>query len=161
MSESTVDSSSAFRCSSFIITIYLALIGATVACFSALLLGQGLRSVLSVAVSRARACFWVSKACVCKLWGSGGPHPCLVSVYAIIVHLMATPLVVWWCFVVFARRSCFGFLGLDMWLFWMSWLGFLFPFLSCPNSGFVWILPVVECSFHLWFGWLSNSYSNY
>lgn len=41
----------------------------------------------------------------------------------------------------------------------MSWLGYLFPFLSCPNSGFVWILPVVEGSFHLWFGWLSNSYS--
>ena len=35
----------------------------------------------------------------------------------------------------------------------------MFPFLSCPNSGFIWILPVVEGSFHLWFGWLSNSYS--
>jgi len=45
--------------------------------------------------------------------------------------------------------------------FGMSWLGYLFPFLSCPNSGFVWIFPVVEGSFHLWFGWLSNSYSNY
>ncbi|KAJ6932665.1 hypothetical protein NC651_008180 [Populus alba x Populus x berolinensis] len=45
VSESTVDSSSAFRSSSFVITLFLALIGAIVACFSALLLGKSLRSV--------------------------------------------------------------------------------------------------------------------
>jgi hypothetical protein len=64
VSESTVDSSSAFRCSSFIITIYLALIGAIVACFSALLLGKSLRPVLSVAVSSARMFLGVQGMCL-------------------------------------------------------------------------------------------------
>jgi len=102
--------------------------------------------------SLARACFWVSKACVCKLWGSGGPHPYMVSVCAIIVHLMSTPLVVWLCFVLFARWSCFGFLGLDMWLFWdeLAWLFVSFSLL--PKFWFR--LDITSCwgffSFMVW-----------
>jgi hypothetical protein len=59
-----LDSSSAFRCSSFIITIYLALIGAIVACFSVLLLGKSLRPVLSVAVSSAHLFLGVQGMCL-------------------------------------------------------------------------------------------------
>jgi len=39
----------------------------------------------------------------------------------------------------------------------MSWFSSLFPLLSCPNSGFVGMLPG-EGYFHFWFGWLSNSW---